>query len=258
MKKFFDDDRWSEIDEFGQENLCVSESGDMAWAVYDGWARFRDGGRAHTYETRILEKLNGCWKIAYSSFAIRQGGAAIGLSVSLDGEGRIVASNEVSLAALKTHPHLTVSAGKLRARRLSWDKNLQRAISDAARHHGFFETHKYEIQMGRSPVYPVILGQSDDGGVAVVHFSIKDGVTNIRIDADDFLERRLRYAQVVFGLSDGQIRIARHIAMGDSLRRLSLKLDISSNTARTHLTRMYEKTGVNSQAALVRLLLSVG
>lgn len=112
--------------------------------------------------------------------------------------------------------------------------------------------------MGRSPVYPVILGQSDDGGVAVVHFSIKDGVTNIRIDADDFLERRLRYAQVVFGLSDGQIRIARHIAMGDSLRRLSLKLDISSNTARTHLTRMYEKTGVNSQAALVRLLLSVG
>ena len=33
---------------------------------------------------------------------------------------------------------------------------------------------------------------------------------------------------------------------------------ISTNTARTHLSRIYDKTCVNSQPALVRLLLSVG
>lgn len=54
------------------------------------------------------------------------------------------------------------------------------------------------------------------------------------------------------------MKLARHIAMGESVKGAAEKLGISVNTARTHMTRLYEKTGVRSQAALVRLLLSVG
>ena len=35
-------------------------------------------------------------------------------------------------------------------------------------------------------------------------------------------------------------------------------MGISVNTAKTHLKRMFDKTGVHAQPALVRLLLSVG
>ena len=72
------------------------------------------------------------------------------------------------------------------------------------------------------------------------------------------VDRRLSVAQVVFGLSDGQLRIARHIADGEGLKTAAEAQGISVNTARTHLARLYEKTGVSSQTALVRLLLSVG
>ena len=61
-----------------------------------------------------------------------------------------------------------------------------------------------------------------------------------------------------FGLSEGQLRVARRIAGGDGLKEAAEALGISVNTDRTHLARLYEKTGFNTRTALVRLLLSVG
>ena len=88
--------------------------------------------------------------------------------------------------------------------------------------------------------------------------SVRDGTTYLQFDSDGALDRRLSVAQAVFGLSDGQLRVARHIANGAGLKSTAEALGISVNTARTHLSRLYEKTGVSSQTALVKLLLSVG
>jgi DNA-binding CsgD family transcriptional regulator len=63
---------------------------------------------------------------------------------------------------------------------------------------------------------------------------------------------------MIFGLSPGQMALAARIASGESLTDAAKTQQISINTARTHLKRIYDKTGVNSQTALVRLLLSVG
>ncbi len=87
---------------------------------------------------------------------------------------------------------------------------------------------------------------------------VRDGITFVETQNEGDVEDRLNIAKTVFGLSENQMVLARHIVRGDNLKTASDILCISINTARTHLSRIYAKTGVNSQTALVRTLLSVG
>ena len=258
MKKIFDDKLSDRLIEFGQKNLRISVVGDCAWAVFDTWSVWENGEQGESFDTRILERHDGQWKFVYSSFFFRQNNGPEGMVVGLDQKGQIVQSSPVSLEAVKSHPYLTVSHGRVRASRLDWDRALQQALAQAGRHHGFFETYRFAHSIGGPAHYPVVLGQTDEGGVAVLHLSIRDNITWLWVNAHQFLERRLNFAKAVFSLSEGQIKVARQIAMGESVRSAAQELGVSVNTARTHLSRLYEKTGVSSQAALVRLLLSVG
>ena len=69
-------------------------------------------------------------------------------------------------------------------------------------------------------------------------------------------ERRLDAAAAIFGLSPAQKTLAGFVADGLSLPEIAEKMAITANTARTHLERIYEKVGVRTQPALVRVLLS--
>lgn len=258
MRKAFEGDLIDRMVDFQHKNMQVSVSADTAWVVLETNSTFESGDRTRCFNTLVLERHEGRWKIAYSSFVLRQDNDPDGLTVGLDHKGQIVQPGPAALVALRNHPLLTISHGQIRAHRREWDKALQEAIAQAARHHGWFETHKFARETGGPAGYPVILGQTDRGGVAVVHFSIQDCLTFIRLDTERILERRPGFAKTVFKLSDGQMKIAREIALGQSLKGAATELGISTNTARTHLSRLFEKTGVNTQAALVRLLHSVG
>jgi DNA-binding CsgD family transcriptional regulator len=159
---------------------------------------------------------------------------------------------------LKDHPVFTISAGRIRVNRPDWDKILQSALKHASRYHGHFEATRFAEENGAPFRCPVVLGETKDGRVAVATLSVRDSTTYLQFDLDSIVDRKLSVAKSVFGLSDGQINIARFVSRGQSLNSIAQELDISVNTVRTHLTRIYEKTGVNSQTALVRLLLSVG
>ncbi|MEP1205844.1 MAG: nuclear transport factor 2 family protein [Rhizobiaceae bacterium] len=258
MKRVFAEDLSCKVLDFDQQNLDISITGNTAWAVFDGWSRFGTGETGKTFETRIFERHGNSWKIIYSSFLLRQDDGPDGLYVGVDAEGQIVHLTEASRSALKDHSYLTISAGRLRAHHPDWDKALQQSIRRTATHHGFFDTHKFASEVGGLPQFPVILGQNFEGGVAVVQFLIRDCMTYVRLDTENLVERRLGHAQTVFDISDAQIKVAQRIALGLSLRESALELGVTVNTARTHLYRLYEKTGVGTQAALVRLLLSVG
>lgn len=258
MKKVFDNHLSERLTDFGYENLQISVVGDCAWAVFDTWTVWENGERGESFDTRVLERHGDEWKIVYASFVLRHYKGPEGLALCLDRNGQILQASPASLDALKSHPFLTVSHGRIRAHRLDWDKALQKALEQAAQHHGFFETYRFAHSIGGTAQYPVVLGTTDEGGVAVVRFSIRDNFTYLWIDADQFLDRHMKFARAVFSLSEGQIKVARQIALGSSVRSTAEELGVSVNTARTHLTRLYEKTGVRSQAALVRLLLSVG
>ena len=61
--------------------------------------------------------------------------------------------------------------------------------------------------------------------------------------------------RTVYALTRSEARVARLLGEGRSLASVCEILDISSNTARTHLKRIYTKTGTNRQSSLVRLMM---
>lgn len=243
---------------FRQENHQVSVDGDMAWVVFDGWAENGAGEVWETFETRILERHDGAWKFVYNGFILECDAGEDRREIAVDRTGKVVRATPENLDRLKQHPTLTISAGRIRARRVEWDKVLQSEIARAGRYHGYFELYRFASETGGRFQVPVVLGDTDDGGLAIASISVRNCVTYVQIDGDAHLARRLQVAQAVFGLSDGQRRLAELIVGGNGLKSAAETLGVSINTARTHLARLYEKTGVNSQTALVRLLLSVG
>jgi len=57
-----------------------------------------------------------------------------------------------------------------------------------------------------------------------------------------------------YGLTRAEIRLCQAMLEGKSLSEAAEALAISRNTAKTHLARVFNKSGVTSQAALLRLL----
>ena len=103
---------------------------------------------------------------------------------------------------------------------------------------------------------PVILGEDDAARIRICWVSVESDTIVVSFDDGHRTDQRLAAAAVVYGLSPGQSRLARQVVDGHDLAEAARELGISVNTARTHLQRMFDKTGVRSQPALVRVLLS--
>ncbi len=61
--------------------------------------------------------------------------------------------------------------------------------------------------------------------------------------------------RVLFGLTPAEARVAQSLFDGHSPRETAEHLGLSFNTVRVHLTRIFDKTGVNRQAELIRLMM---
>lgn len=66
---------------------------------------------------------------------------------------------------------------------------------------------------------------------------------------------RARQLRALYGLTAAESAFALEIVKGDGKAAAAARLGISYATARTHLSRIFEKTGVHRQAELVSLLL---
>ena len=244
--------------DFRKDDMQITVDGNTAWVIYDGWTQSEDGSDSDSFEAVILNRTTDGWRIVYNSFVKTRVTRTAPGQIALDAMGQLVWATPAAEGALRNHPALTVSQGRLRARRRDWDKILQGAISRAGALHSFFH-HQDFLDTNGSPFRtPVVLGEDDEGAALVCSLLVMNGLTYLDIDPAADLDRRLAAAQMVFGLSPGQMALATRICSGESLTSAAEHLGISINTARTHLKRIYDKTGVNGQTALVRLLLSVG
>ena len=246
------------MSDFRKDNMQITIEGDSAWVVYDGWMKAEDGSEAESIETVILKLTNEGWRIVYNAFAHTSETRSAPGQIALDAKGHIVWSAPEAASAMRGHPALIVSHGRIRARRGAWDKVLQAAVSRASALHGFFHHADFRNTTGAPFRTPIVLGEDETGAAVVCSLVVMNGLTYLDIDPTADLDRRMTAAQMVFGLSPGQMSLAARIASGESLTDAAKTLGISVNTARTHLKRIYDKTGVNAQTALVRLLLSIG
>jgi len=258
MKKVIDSGGVCNISNIARQNISVTVSGDMAHAVFEESSLNARGQTENTYETRVLERSDGQWRILYASFVLRGHQHIDTDRLAVNADGEVLCAPDQARAQLESHPGLQISNNRLRATRPAWDKVLQAGLKCAAEQHGYFQNYRYTAERGQNFRLPIVLGETDDGGVAVCVLFVRDGMTFVETQKDGDVHARLGVARLIFGLSEGQMLLAQRIVSGDNLTAASGALGISINTARTHLSRIYVKTGVNSQTALVRTLLSVG
>jgi DNA-binding CsgD family transcriptional regulator len=89
------------------------------------------------------------------------------------------------------------------------------------------------------------------------HSSLRKGATAVLFITDPEAEAALdgRKLRELFGLTPAEIRLCIALVKGQSVTEYAQEAAVSSNTARTHMKRIYSKTGVRRQSDLVRLLL---
>lgn len=79
----------------------------------------------------------------------------------------------------------------------------------------------------------------------------------IAIDPLAAARRSSEQLRAYFGLTRTEALLASHIVKGNGLKAAALALGIAPTTARTHLNRIFDKTGTKSQVALATLLTAV-
>jgi DNA-binding CsgD family transcriptional regulator/PAS domain-containing protein len=99
-----------------------------------------------------------------------------------------------------------------------------------------FSSLPHNNEFGRGSQAPLAIAFIDDG--------------SLKLEADTAVLRS-RY-----GLSEAEIPVAMGAGDGLTVDELAMTLGISSNTVKTHLKHVYDKTGANSRSQLLKLLLA--
>jgi DNA-binding CsgD family transcriptional regulator len=233
------------------ENLMLRIDGNTAWATFN--QRYPTPqevlrGRGLTHEVRVFEKHDGAWKIAFLGYLDEDLVRSDSVMLQLDGDGRVVYQTPAATAALETDDDLVIRNGHLRARDSATNTRLQSAIQWAAGLDRGYLLPKASL---------AIMHDAGEGIPVRVWWVIAEGGRIWFAFGDVALtDARLSAAAVTFGLSPAQLDVARLITEGRTLTQIAEQLGITPNTARTHLDRVFDKTGVRTQPALVRMLLT--
>jgi DNA-binding CsgD family transcriptional regulator len=255
VRKLFEDQRML-IEAYAHDaridNLKLRISGDMAWATYDhvypsvDQHRFYYGGVSH--EVRVLEKHNGAWLVAFLGVMHGSVGRYDTPILHVTVDGSVIWQSPAARVALQADDDLTIRNGRVRFRDATADKKLQTALAWAeARDIGL---------MPKRGTLPIVI-EAGEGLPAKVYWVFAEGgqiVLSLHVPGID--EGRLEVAASIFGLSAAQKQVARLVVEGLALREISERMAITTATTRTHLNRVFEKTGVRTKPALVRVLLS--
>jgi DNA-binding CsgD family transcriptional regulator len=238
-----------------RDNVNVVIGGDMAWVSYDqiGSDKVDPGScmRGAQHELKIFHRMDGVWKLGCLVVMQRSAEYAACPLVEIDAAGRALWMNGPARERLRDHPGLVLAAGRLRARRRDREAGLREAVAWAFRE--LPGLCRPTAEMARA----VPLGEAEDATPLHCWVILEDGKAHVAFDDAGMATRRVAAAAAVFGLSPAQVRLARLVLDGHDLGAAADRLGVSVNTLRTHLQRMFDKTGARSQAALVRALLSV-
>lgn len=164
--------------------------------------------------------------------------------------------NTSATERLSSFTGLMVGGGRLYALHPTWDKTLQETIKRAAELKNYALFNRESTGSDKPITYPVLLGEDEVGSVLLCFVRIADERIYVSFGNHPKLEKQIKTAGMIHGLSDAQMQLASHIADGSNLNEAAVEMEIPINTARTHLRRMFDKTEARSQIDLLRLFLS--
>jgi len=233
------------------ENLCIRVHGDIAWLTYT--RRYPDAPEHRAspepaHHLRILERHNGEWKIAFYCFLDPSPGGSGLLRISLAPDGTVLWVDAAQRKALETDDDLVIRAGKLRLREVRAQQRLAAAIAWAA---GL----QHVVYPARGAL-PVVLERGEGLPARVLWVLAENGGIYLMLGDPGRDVQRLDAAAAVYALSAAQRLVAGYLVEGMPVPEIAKAMGVRPATVRTHVERMFVKTGVHNQTALVRVLLS--
>ena len=233
----------------GRRKWNILVRGPMAWVTFEQFAASENATHMSGLQmhTRILEKVRGRWKLVSSTGVLSRLDFYDCPKVQVDGSGRIIHADPKSSRTIDAHPVLKIVGGKLTAENLSDAARLKQAIFEA----------QVDIESGiaRLPV-PLFFVEETGEDNPLCWIAILDMKIVVLLDDIKLVQASIETAAKIYGLTATQVRVAEEIARGKDLNTIAHTLKVSGNTVRTHVKRMFERVGVNSQKALLKRLLS--
>ena len=175
-----------------------------------------------------------------------------------DMRGRLVLANRAGRALLAAGAGLRQDGtGRLAAEEPDADRMLRRLLALAAAGTGRPGTVLGVVQVLRREGMPLHVSV-----LAADTPPRADGVTALLLAADPDARpgghAALALLRDAYGLTQAEAEVALGVAAGEGLPAVAAMRGIAPSTARSHLQRVFEKTGTRRQAQLARLLAQLG
>lgn len=173
----------------------------------------------------------------------------------LDADGRVVFANKVARAMLAQRNALRVENGVLAAVGANQTRMIERLLGSIARGEAASNL-SLERPDGRPPLQlePVRLGGAGSISDLRPSLTLLLLVLDPEVETGDALARlRERY-----GLTATEAAVAFHAARGKGVAAVATALGIGQGTVRSHLKRVFEKTGAHRQAELAWIVSDTG
>jgi DNA-binding CsgD family transcriptional regulator len=175
--------------------------------------------------------------------------------MALDSEGRMLAGNDAARAALAAADAVRLEGDRVVAASRVDNVVLQRHLRELLA----------AAETGRRRFLRVRPRQG--GGACLVRLEVclpkpsrfgirMPKIEMILIDTRRTLTVPCETVCVLYGLTPAECELARRIGAGEPLKRVADRLGIAMPTARTHLQKVFAKTGTRRQVELIRLLIA--
>jgi DNA-binding CsgD family transcriptional regulator len=168
----------------------------------------------------------------------------------------VVFANRETERLLASGDGLRVTEGVLCAS-LAADTALLRALIAGYARRGAEASARGSLRLSRGPDRAPLSVQVAPLRYEAPLFSMTERAVAILFvtDPDRRTRSRIAWLQQRFGLTAAEAAFAGEIVAGAGIQAAADRLEISRSTGRTHLARIFEKTGTRRQAELVRLML---
>ena len=177
----------------------------------------------------------------------------------VDAQARLVFVNRIGRTLLDARDGLLLEAGALSSPHAEDARNLRSLIASCAPDASITTGGQATLRRpsGRLPLHALVTPVGKETAVAAMPWTIMQRPAAIVLISDPEAEVKARIESLRerFGLTRAEAVFAIEIVKGDGRQATADRLGITLGTARSHLSKIFDKTGVTRQAELVRLLL---